>query len=445
MKLFGTDGIRGRANEYPITAEIALRVGRGVARLLAPAGGTVVIGRDPRSSGPMLEAAVSSGLLAEGANVVLAGVLPTPAVAQLTRSTGAAAGIVLTASHNPHEDNGLKIFGGDGYKLDDALEAALEDFILGAAASPPGGQPGTLTTAANAQDAYLDGLRAAAGNLSLDGMTIVVDAANGAAHTLAPRIFRDLGARVITTATTPDGRNINAGCGALHPEVAAAMVREHHADLGISLDGDADRVIFSDATGTVVSGDRVMAIAALALKERGELPGAAMVCTIMSNLGLHEAMAKAGIRVVTTGVGDRLVIEALRANQLAFGGENSGHLVFAAHATTGDGLLSALQILRMMRDKHAALAELAAGIPEYPQKLLSLNVLSKPPLASLATLQATNSAAAAAFGTLGRTNIRYSGTEAKIRILIEHRDAAVVAAWAQSFTQAVEQDIGIAH
>jgi phosphoglucosamine mutase len=444
MKLFGTDGIRGRANDYPITAEVALRVGRAVARLLAGAGGTVVIGRDPRVSGSMLEAAVTAGLLASGTHVVQAGVVPTPAVAYLTRSTSAAAGIMLTASHNPHEDNGLKIFGGTGFKLDDALEAAVEEFILGPQA-PPSAELGRLSVLTDGAAPYLAALKSAAAGLSLRGMTLVVDAANGAAHAIAPGIFEQLGARVIATATRPDGLNINAGCGALHPEHAAALVREHGADLGISLDGDADRVIFTDASGAVVSGDRVLALGALALKERGELTGDAMVCTVMSNLGLHEAMAAAGITVVTTGVGDRLVIEALRAEGYSFGGENSGHLIFAAHATTGDGILSALQILRMMREKSATLAELASCMREYPQQLLSLAVNSKPPLESLPTLQAASAAADAAFGTLGRHNIRYSGTEAKIRILIEHRDAAMVEKWAQCFTQAVGQDIGIPH
>lgn len=445
MRLFGTDGIRGKANEYPITAEVALRVGRAVATLLVGAdGGPVVVGRDPRLSGSMLEAAVTAGLLAAGADVVQAGVVPTPAVAFLTRSSPAAAGIMLTASHNPHEDNGLKIFGGDGFKLDDGLEAAVEDFILGPEAAASG-RLGCLSVLTDGAASYLAALKFAAGGLSLRGLSIVVDAANGAAHAIAASIFEQLGARVIATATTPDGLNINAGCGALHPGHAAALVRAHGADLGISLDGDGDRVIFTDASGAVVSGDRVLAIGALALKERGELAGDAMVCTVMSNLGLHEAMAAAGISVVTTGVGDRLVIEALRAHGYRFGGENSGHLIFADHATTGDGILSALQILRMMQDKGASLAELASCMREYPQQLLSLAVSSKPPLDSLPNLQATSAAADAAFGTLGRHNIRYSGTEAKIRILVEHREQAMVDKWAQSFTQAVQTDIGIPH
>lgn len=444
MRLFGTDGIRGTANHYPITAEVALRVGRGVASLLAAGRGPVVIGRDPRASGPMLEAAVTAGLLAGGADVVQAGVLPTAAVAHLTRELGAAAGVMLTASHNPHEDNGLKIFSETGYKLDDALEAALEEFILNENPAVPG-PIGRLRVLDDPAASYVGALKAGAGDLSLQGMTIVVDAANGAAHALAPRVLRELGATVVAIATTPDGTNINADCGALYPEKAAALVREHHADLGISLDGDADRVIFTDSNGNVVSGDRVLGLAAVALHERGELPGATMVCTIMSNLGLHEAMAAAGIRVVTTGVGDRLVIEALRANGWGFGGENSGHLVFAAQATTGDGILSALQIMRMLRASGASLAELAARIPEYPQQLLSLKVAAKPPLESLPTVQATIAAAEREFGSAGRCNVRYSGTEAKLRVLIEHRDAAVVANWAQCFTQAVEQDIGITH
>ena len=446
MKLFGTDGIRGRANVHPITAEVALRLGRALPDVLAADAGRprVVIGRDPRLSGPMLEAAVTAGLLSAGADVLLAGILPTPALAHLTRSLSADAGVMITASHNPFEDNGLKVFRGDGYKLSDEAEAALEAALL--APEPPAaadaGGLGRVEVIADATGGYLERLRSSVPDLRLDGLTLVVDAGNGAASALAAGLFESLGARVIATGDAPDGRNINDGCGALHPERAAALVREHGADLGISFDGDADRVIFTATDGEPVSGDRILALAALALHEQGALKGATVAVTVMTNLGLHETLRPAGIAVVTTAVGDRHVLEALRAGGFSFGGENSGHLIFSDHATTGDGMLAALQILGMMRRKNASLAELAAGMDEFPQKLVNLRVAAKPPLDRLPALQAAIAAADAAFGDAGRHLIRYSGTENKIRILVEHRDAAEVEAWIQRFTEAVEQDIG---
>ena len=449
MKLFGTDGIRGRANEFPITPEVALRAGKAVAQVLRssePSRNRVVIGKDTRISGYMLETALTSGLVSMGMDVLLPGPLPTPAIAHLTKSMGCAAGIMLTASHNPYEDNGLKIFGPSGHKLSDELEALIERHILGDEPEPPAMPPETIGKARRIDDArgrYIEYAKQTADNISLHGLKIVVDCGHGAAWFIAPLIFEELGATVIKTGCDPDGININAGCGALHPETAGELVRKHQADLGISFDGDADRVIFTDATGTPISGDRVIGLCALSLKEQGRLNGNTIAATVMSNLGLHEAMQREGIEVITTQVGDRHVIEALRKNDYSFGGENSGHLIFADHATTGDGILSALQVLGMMKRKDTGLAELAACMHEFPQQLLNLKINSKPPLDGLSGLQKLMREADETFGDSGRQLIRYSGTENKIRILVEHRDADTVDHWIERFSAAVKEDIGV--
>jgi len=448
MKLFGTDGIRGRANEFPITPEVALKTGQAVARVLKSRGSTrnrVVIGKDTRISGYMLETALTAGLVSAGMDVYLPGPLPTPAIAHLTKSMGCAAGIMLTASHNPFEDNGLKIFGPDGFKLSDTLEEAIEQYILAgesvADLVPPAGI-GKAYRIDDARGRYIEYAKHTAYDIGLHGLKIVVDCGHGAAWWIAPLIFRELGAEVIKTGCDPDGLNINDGCGALHPEHAGELVRQHGADLGVSFDGDADRVIFTDAAGRPVSGDRILALCALSLHQQGLLRGDAIAVTVMSNLGLHEAMRAHGIRVITTPVGDRHVIEALRANGHSFGGENSGHLIFADHATTGDGILSALQVLRMMKRRNAPLAELAACMDEFPQKLVNLPVSSKPPLDTLPGLQALMAEADAAFGENGRQLIRYSGTEKKIRILVEHKEASTVEEWIARFSDAVATELG---
>ena len=444
-KLFGTDGIRGRANEYPITPEIALRIGQAISRVLRSSGANhnrVIIGKDTRISGYMLETALTSGLVSSGMDVFLVGPMPTPAVAHLTKSMGCGAGIMLTASHNPYEDNGLKIFGPDGFKLSDDLEALVEQEVLYdvKANGVTGDKIGKAYRIDDARGRYIEFVKHSLGNAGLDGMKIVVDCGHGAGYLLAPLIFKELGAKVVKLGVEPDGVNINAGVGALYPEFAGKVVKEQGADVGISLDGDADRVIFSDASGACVSGDRILSLCASALKEEGKLSGNTMVCTVMSNLGLHEAMRKAGIGVVTTAVSDRHVIEALRKGGYSFGGENSGHLIFADYASTGDGILSALQVLRFMRKKGATLADLAAGMREYPQALVNLKVRARVPLSQLHSLQEEISRADAAFGKVGRHLIRYSGTENKLRILVEHQDQGEVDRWSLAFKAAVEAD-----
>jgi phosphoglucosamine mutase len=448
MKLFGTDGIRGRANEFPITAEVALRVGKAVARVMRTSGtnrNRVLVGKDTRISGYMLETALTSGLVSMGMDVLLVGPLPTPAVAHLIKSMGATAGIMLTASHNPYEDNGLKIFGPDGYKLSDELEAIIERHILGdePEASPlPAAQIGKAKRIDDARGRYIEFAKHTADNVSLHGMKIVLDCGNGAAYSIAPLIFRELGAEVITTGIDPDGLNINDGCGALYPETAGDLVRLHNADLGVSFDGDADRVIFTDANGQVVTGDRVLALCALGLKEQGRLKKDTLVATVMSNLGLIEAMKKQGIKVETTAVGDRNVIECIRKNGYSFGGENSGHLIFADHSTTGDGIMSALQIIRLMKERNATMAQLSSVMTEYPTQLVNLPTKAKPAIGSLKKLNALMDEATGDFGDQGRHLIRYSGTENKIRVLVEHRDAEQVERWVSRFTDAIKEEIG---
>lgn len=448
MKLFGTDGIRGRVNEFPITAEVSLRMGKAVARVLRTSGpnrNRVLVGKDTRISGYMLETALTSGLVSMGMDVFMVGPLPTPAVAHLTKSMGAAAGIMLTASHNPYEDNGMKIFGPDGYKLSDSLEEVIERHILGEepeSAPLPPRQIGKAHRIDDARGRYIEFAKHTADNVPLHGLKVVVDCGHGAAYFIAPLIFKELGAEVIITGAQPDGLNINDNCGALHPENAGDLVRRFNADLGISFDGDADRVVFTDSSGQVVSGDRILALCAIALKERGQLRHDTMVATVMSNLGLIEAMTSHGIKVETSAVGDRHVIECMRKNGYSFGGENSGHIIFGDHATTGDGILSALQVLRLMRDRNATLAQLASVMQEYPTQLASMEVPSKPPLETLPKLMNLMKQATKEFGDHGRHLIRYSGTENKIRVLVEHRNGSDVRTWVSKFAAAIREEIG---
>lgn len=442
-KLFGTDGIRGKAYEYPVTADMASKLGRAVVSVLGDEGKPkVLIGRDTRESGEVLEEGLVKGLLASGAEVVRLGVVPTPAVALLVRQTGATAAVMLTASHNPFEDNGMKVFAGDGYKLPDDLEARIEEILLAEIKMITDVGGGSEVVLSEAVDTYRESAKTSIAGTDLSGLKLVLDAGNGAGYRVAPQVFRELGAEVVEIAVEPDGKNINRDCGALHAEAAGKMVKECGADLGVSLDGDADRVIFTDESGHVVSGDKTLAMCALGLNEAGKLNCNTMVATVMSNLGLDEAMREAGISVLRTGVGDRLVLERMRADGLSFGGENSGHLIFSDHATTGDGIVSALQVCRMMKEKGKSLSELAGVMREYPSRLVNLAVSEKPPIENLVKLQALIAEAEKAFGNEGRQLIRYSGTEKKIRVLVEHKDADKVDLWIKKFSAAIEEEIG---
>ena len=448
QKLFGTDGIRGQANRYPVNAELALKLGKALGKRFSAHGygsARAVIGKDTRLSGYMLETAITSGLVSAGCDVFLVGPVPTPAVAHLTRSLAADVGIMLTASHNPFDDNGIKIFSPLGYKLEDETEAEITRLILTTDLSTEDIRSDQLGKAYRLDDArgrYIEFAKSTVNNEKLSGFKVVMDCANGAAYDMGPWIFRELGATVIKTGVSPDGLNINANCGAMHPEVVAKLVMEHGADIGIALDGDADRVIFADANGAIIDGDRILAACAIAFKDRGLLANDTVVVTSMSNLGLLEAMRKRGIKVEVTDVGDRYVIDAMRKGGHSLGGEKSGHLIFHNHATTGDGIISALQVMRMMKQEGKTLAQLVDCMTEYPQKLVSLKVKEKKPVHEVPVLAEAIRACEADLKEAGRVIVRYSGTESKIRLLVEASESAMVDAWIAKLTLAVAEGLG---
>ncbi len=446
-ELFGTDGIRGQANCHPITPEIALSLGKAIAHVFQARGHDTkraLIGKDTRLSGYMLETALTSGLVSMGMDVFLVGPIPTPAVAQLTRSMNADVGIMLTASHNPFDDNGIKIFNHDGYKLSDEIELAIEQHILSGELASDHIRSENLGKAHRIEDArgrYIEFAKGSIQNASLNGLTIGLDCANGAAYQIGPWIFKELGANVIKINADPDGYNINNNCGALHPETVAKLVVENNADVGVAFDGDADRVIFCDADGNTVDGDRILAMCALDYKSRNKLAENTLVVTCMSNLGLVEAMRKSGIQVRTTPVGDRHVLECMRQDGFSLGGEKSGHIIFSDYATTGDGIISALQVLKLMKQKGKSLAELAACITEFPQKLESIPVREKIPVADLPGLSSAIAECEADLGDEGRVIVRYSGTENKIRLLVEAKSDEKVDEWIQRLETVVEKEL----
>jgi len=446
-KLFGTDGIRGKANVYPITPEMALKVGKAIAYVFGATGHgetKAVIGKDTRLSGYMLEAALTSGLVSMGMDAIGVGPMPTPAVAHLTKSFNASCGIMITASHNPAEDNGIKVFGADGFKLPDAVEAQIEAHILGDEASwmqaerPPIGKAHRLD---DARGRYIEFAKASVKNCSLKGLKIVLDCANGASYSIAPLIFQELGAEVIPISTHPDGLNINDNCGALHPECAAALVKEHRADVGITFDGDADRVIFIDANGKEVNGDRILGMCALDMQKRGQLAQNTLVVTSMSNLGLLKAMKAAGIHVEITAVGDRYVIECMREHGYNIGGEQSGHLIFMDYVTTGDGIITALHVLKHMVSSGKPLADLTSFMTEYPQVIKSIKVKEKKPFDQLPALSKVIAECQQNLGDRGRTVVRYSGTENKIRLLVEAESEIMVNDWVSKLTDVVNREL----
>jgi phosphoglucosamine mutase len=425
-RLFGTDGIRGCANVGPLTPEMAVAFGRAVASKFGQAGKPVVIGRDTRRSGPMLEGAVAAGLAALGIDVVLLGVVPTPAVAFLTRHLQACAGIVISASHNPFEDNGLKIFDSRGLKCDDALELEMEQLILGdtlRGQGATGAKVGKIETWPDGAIRYAElAIRQYGADFNLHGVRIVVDAGNGAAWYTTPHVLRALGAEVIALNVEPDGVNINAGCGSTHPEGIQAAVRDNHAHIGLAHDGDADRLICCDEKGELLDGDEVLAVIGLSLLQRGKLAKKTLVATVMSNLGLDECFAAAGGTIVRAGVGDRYVLEQMLAHDLNVGGEQSGHVILRDYNSTGDGLVTALELLRIMKAKGEPLSRLRLGMKKYPQLLVNLKVREKIPLEQLPEVNAVVAEVEKELGATGRILLRYSGTEPKIRLLIEARE-----------------------
>ena len=448
--LFGTDGIRGRANTWPMTVETAMQLGRAVAIVFSRPGhrARILVGKDTRLSGYMLEAALTAGITSTGADVTLLGPLPTPGIAFLTSSMRADAGIVLSASHNAYTDNGLKVFGRDGFKLPDDVELQLEALIATDPAQLPLACDDAIGRARRVEDAggrYVTHLKSLLrAQYDLEGLRIVVDCANGAAYKVAPTLFSELGATVIPVAVQPNGLNINDGCGSLHPELVARAVLEHKADIGIALDGDADRVILVDEHGEVIDGDAVLGMCALEMKARGTLAGDTVVATVMSNMGLDHMLQREGIRLERTQVGDRYVVQRMRAGGFNFGGEQSGHLVFLDHATTGDGLVAALQVLNLMLTRERPLSELAAIFDRVPQILDSRRTLGRPPLESLALVQAAIRAAEHDLGRAGRVLVRYSGTEHKVRVMVEGPDDDRIRTHCSAIIDAFHKEVGLA-
>ncbi len=446
-ELFGTDGIRGKANTYPITPEIALQVGKALAHVFKAEGhgfSKAVVGKDTRLSGYMLETALASGLVSMGMDVYSVGPMPTPAVAHLTKSFCATCGIMITASHNPSDDNGIKIFDASGFKLPDDVENEIEKQVLGGEINSAHISTELLGKAHRIEDArgrYIEFAKSSIKNQSLKGLKIVLDCANGAGYFIAPIIFRELGAQVIKVGTDPDGYNINKDCGATHTENISRLVVENKADLGIALDGDGDRVIFCDSKGKVVNGDRIIGLCALEFKERGRLAKNTVVITSMSNLGLIKAMEAAGIKVIVTDVGDRYVVERMRGEGFNIGGEQSGHVIFMDYVTTGDGIITALHVLKLMMDKGKSITELAGFMEEYPQALTSIKVKEKIPLENLPLLGKTLSDCEKSLGEYGRVVVRYSGTENKIRVLLEAHDSKDVDSWTLKLKSAIEKEL----
>jgi phosphoglucosamine mutase len=452
-RLFGTDGVRGVANVHPMTAEMALQLGRALAYLVrsGPHKHRIVIGKDTRLSGYLLEQAIASGICSMGVDVMLCGPLPTPGIAFITESMRADAGVVISASHNPYQDNGIKFFSRDGFKLPDEMELRIERLVLGApgddggaedfyALRPTANRIGKATRIGDAGGRYVVFLKALfPRELTLDGLTIVVDCAHGAAYKVAPLVFEELGAKVVTLSAKPDGKNINDGCGAVHPEAMAKAIVRNGAQLGIALDGDADRVIVADEKGRIVDGDAVMAIVGRDLIRQRSLAKKTVVATVMSNVGLDRSLREAGGRVVRTQVGDRYVVEEMRRSGYNFGGEQSGHLLFLDHVTTGDGVCAALNVLAVMLREGRPLSELARVFEPVPQVQVNLAVKEKRPLEALPDVQRAIASVEKALAGDGRVLVRYSGTENKARVLVEGPDAKKIAAHAEVIAEALKK------
>jgi phosphoglucosamine mutase len=451
-RLFGTDGVRGVANVHPMTAEMALQLGRALAWIVrsGPHRHRIVIGKDTRLSGYMLETAIASGICSMGVDVMLTGPLPTPGIAFITESMRADAGVVISASHNPYQDNGIKFFSRDGFKLPDELELEVERLVLDAGGAedfrglrPTATRIGKAKRVDDAIGRYVVFLKSIfPRELSLDGMTVVVDCAHGAGYHVAPSVFEELGAKVIALNVAPDGKNINAGCGAVHPEAMAKAVLRHRAHLGIALDGDADRAILADEKGRVVDGDAIMALVGRDLHLRKGLAKGTVVATVMSNLGLERSLAEVGARVVRTAVGDRYVVEEMRRSGFNFGGEQSGHLVFLDHVTTGDGVAAGLNVLAVMAREGRPLSELARCFDPVPQALVNVAVKARRPLGELPSVQKAIGAAERALGKAGRVLVRFSGTELKVRVLVEGPDAKRTRGHAQAIAAELTRALG---
>jgi phosphoglucosamine mutase len=451
-KLFGTDGIRAVAGEAPLDKRTIYAIGLALAAKLGN-NPRIVMGMDTRESCPWIAATLAAGLRAAGAEVASAGILTTPSIAFLARQHGFSAGVVISASHNPWQDNGIKIFGGDGYKLPDEVELQIENEIEKIlakeitrvlATNPSLPEDPTLPEVNESYRAeYIRFLLAAVPGISLDNRHIVLDCANGAASSVAPQLFESLHGTIEVTHASPNGRNINEHCGALHPEIVAAQVKVSAASMGITFDGDADRALFADEHGNVVNGDAVMLACARDLQARGELANNLVVATTMSNMGLEAAFARSGIRMLRAPVGDKYVLEEMRNSGASLGGEQSGHILFPARATTGDGLLTALLVLDLVHRSHKPLGQLIADLTNYPQIILNVKVREKLPLDTFPTIVAAIAAAEADLSTTGRVVIRYSGTEALARVMIEAESAEAMHHHATTIANAIRSELGI--
>ena len=447
-KLFGTDGVRGVANKPPTTTAVALQLGRAAAYAFKHEDrrSRIVIGKDTRLSGYMIENALAAGICSMGVDVLLVGPLPTPGIAFITASMRADAGVVISASHNPYQDNGIKFFARDGFKLPDDLELKIENLLYSEQVDslrPTAEEVGKAFRVEDAIGRYIVFLKNTfPRELDLSGLKIVLDCAHGAAYRVAPAVMEELGAQVFAYGVNPDGTNINAGCGSTCPEVISKAVLEHGADLGIALDGDADRCIFVDEHGNEVDGDHLMAICGIDMLKRDMLKQNTVVATVMSNMGLDIALNKAGGKVIKTDVGDRYVVEEMRRNGYCFGGEQSGHIVFLEHNTTGDGIISALQILAILQKSGKSLSELASVMQSLPQVLVNVRVRERLDLDQLPEVRDMIEAVERRLGETGRVLIRYSGTEPLMRIMLEGQDQDEINGMANQIAELVQSTIG---
>lgn len=448
-QLFGTDGIRGEANSFPMISEVALELGRALTYFIKKKKDKpipkIIIGKDTRLSGYMIETALCSGIVSMGGYVYLCGPMPTPGISFLSSNMRVDAGIVISASHNPYKDNGIKIFSGDGFKLPDSEEAEIESLMWSDLLKQnyaEGVNIGKSFKIDDARGRYIVGLKNTfPKEITLDGIKIALDCANGASYKIAPSVFEELGAKVFATGVKPDGININQECGSLYPEKVRALVLESGADIGISLDGDADRVIIVDEKGNILDGDILMAICASRMIREGRLNHNTLVATIMSNIGLEKAIARMGGRLIRTNVGDRYVVEEMRRGNFNFGGEQSGHLIFLEHASTGDGIVASLQILAIMIKENKRLSELTGIMERYPQALVSVKVEKKIPFEELSNSMRLYKEIERTLGSEGRIVVRYSGTEPKVRVMIEGEDEDMVKNFAQELANTIQKEI----
>jgi len=448
-RLFGTDGVRGTANVHPMTAEMALSLGQAIARVFRVDGNKrrrIIIGKDTRLSGYLFEDALAAGICSMGVDVIQVGPMPTPGMAFLTADMRCQAGVMISASHNPYQDNGIKFFSSDGYKLPDAIERRIEMLIASGELSGVRAPPDEIGRARRIEDVagrYVVFLKKTFPmDLSLDGMRVVLDCANGASYVVGPTVLEELGAEVFPIGVSPNGRNINEGCGSLYPEKVAAKVNEVRADVGIALDGDADRVVLIDEKGAILDGDQLLAICAEDMVERDVLRGGQVVATVMSNLGLERALQELGVGLLRTQVGDRYVVDAMREGGFNLGGEQSGHIVFLDHNTSGDGLITALQVLAVMRRKGRTLSELMTDFVRYPQVLVNVPVAEKKPIEDLPDFLRLVERVESELNGRGRVLVRYSGTEPLARIMVEGDDEKQIGEYAHDLAEALRRALG---